>query len=366
MNPSMDPTFNVPQILARRAWLVLACSALGASIASFYALKSPNWYSARISVVPLEPAQGDQTSNTLPAGGDATLVAAQRIEAVLSSSSVADEVIEKFKLQDRYHVANLDTARAELARHCGASVDRRSNLITLTCEDQEPRVAMEMAAYFGEVGNRVFARVSASSVSEERKFLESQVETTRRDVDEASRKLRDFQRAHNIIDLPEQSKAVISAMAALKGELLSKQLELSYQASFSSDSEADLTQLRTQIRILAGKLHQLQTTAERSDFFPAAQSVPDLRFEFEQLVRTQKIHETLFLELTRRYETVKVEEARNTATFQILDHATLPANPSRPRRMKTALLGGFVGLVVACVLIVIPAWWRRHTDPSVA
>jgi uncharacterized protein involved in exopolysaccharide biosynthesis len=363
----VESTFNVPHILLRSWWHILLCAAIGAGIAAVYALNAANWYSARITVVPLLPTQGvGAQASGPPVGSDALTVAAQRIQAVLSSTSVADEVIEKFKLEERYAASNRDAARAELWRHCGASVDRRSSFTSLSCEDQDPRIAMEMVAYFGDVGNRVLGRVSASSVSEERKFLEAQVEKASRDVAEASRKLRDFQRAHKIIDLPEQSRAVISAMAAIKGEILSKQLELSYQASFAADSESSVRQLRHQIRILSSKLHQLEVAnpTTPSDYFPAATSVPDMRFELEQLVREQKIQETLFFTLTQRYETAKVDEARDTSTFQILDHPTLPANPSRPQRTRTAVLGGFLGFMAACVWIIIPAWWRRQTSPS--
>ena len=360
----MESNFNVPQILLRRWWTILLCAAIGSGTAAVYALNSPDWYSARIALVPLEPTQDGGAKARPAAGTDALLIAAQRIQAVLSSTSVADEVIAKFKLEARYAVPNRDAAREELWKHCGTSIDRRSGIVSLRCEDQEPRVAMEMAAYFGEVGNRVFGRVSASSAREERKFLEAQVAKVRTDVDEASRKLRDFQRAHKIIDLPEQSRAVISAMAALKGEILSKQLELSYQASFAADSESSVRQLRRQIGILSRKLRQLEAanTTAPSDFFPAATSVPDMRFELEQLAREQKIQETLFFVLTQRYETAKVDEARDTSSFSVLDHPTQPANPSRPLRMKTALLGSFFGLVAACLWIVLSAWWRRQAS----
>lgn len=366
MKESTDElTFDLPRNLLRCWQRILLLAAIGAAIAAAHALTSPNWYRARISVVPLQSSpDGGAQATRLPVVVDAVSAAAQRIQAVLSSTSVADEVIEKFKLEQRYGVSNRDAARAELWQHCDVSIDRRSGIVALSCEDREPRVAMEMTAYFGEVGNRVFGRVSASTAGEERKFLEAQVAKTRHDVDEASRKLHAFQRTQKIIDLPEQSKAVISAMAALKGEILSKQLELSYQSTFAAESESSVKQLRRQIRILTRKLRQLETgnTHEPSDFFPAATNVHDMRFQLEQLVREQKIQETLFFVLTQRYETAKVDEARDTSTFQILDHPTLPANPWRPQRMRTALIGGFIGAAVACVWIVLAAWWRRQPN----
>jgi uncharacterized protein involved in exopolysaccharide biosynthesis len=364
----METTFHVPQILLRGWWTILWCAALGAGIAAYYALNLPDWYSARISVVPSEPAQGGGAQASGPAVGTAdSSGAAQRIQAVLASSSVADEVIEKFELETRYGVSNRDAARAQLASHCGSSIDRRSGIVSLTCEDPEPRIAMEMATYFGEVGNRAFGRVSASSAREERKFLEAQVTKVRADVDDASRKLRDFQRAHKIVDLQEQSRAVISAMAAIKGEIISKQLELSYVSTFAADSESSVTQLRHQLRALNRRLRDLEAENPkvRSDFFPAATSVPDIRFELEQLVREQKVQETLFFVLRQRFETAKVDEARDTSPFQILDHPTLPATPGRPRRMKTAMLGGFTGAAAGCVLLVLVALVRRETAMKV-
>src|SRR5262249_23687795 len=155
-----------------------------------------------------------------------------------TSTSVTDEVIEKFRLDARYATAHREQTRIALWSHCSTNIDRKSGVVALTCEDRDPKLAMEMTTYFGEAGNRAFIRVSGSSAREEERFLETQVAKTRRDVDEASRKLREFQERHKIIDLSEQSKAVISAMASIKGELMSKQLELSYLSGFSAPTEA--------------------------------------------------------------------------------------------------------------------------------
>src|SRR5690606_38242872 len=120
----------------------------------------------------------------------------QRIHAVLTSDSVTDAVIEKFGLMERYDKRHLVHARKAVLEHCSADVDRKSGVVSLACEDQDPRRAMEMVAFFGEIGNRVFGRISATSAREERAFLELQVAKAREDVDIASRALRAFQEQH--------------------------------------------------------------------------------------------------------------------------------------------------------------------------
>jgi tyrosine-protein kinase Etk/Wzc len=368
--------FDVFALLLRNWGKLAAGAILGLGIAIGYALLAPQWYSATLTVVPSQHSQDSAAmaiASKLPAALDTFSTDVQRIQAVLKSTSVSDEVIEKFKLKERYGQAHIEQAREALWAHCGTSVDRRSGVVSLSCEDKDPKMAMEMTAFFGDVGNRVFGRVSVSSAREERKFLEEQVMKARNDVDEASRRLREFQEAHKVVDLPEQSKAVISAMASIKGDLISKQLELSYLTSFSARTEASVVQLQQQIAIMESKLKQLEddehATLARTgsgagsgsaNFFPEAMSVPQLRFELEQLMREQKIQETVFSLLTQRYEMAKVDEARDTSTFQILDYPTLPTFRSRPDRRKIAILGFLAGLALAVSWIVMPAWWRHR------
>ncbi len=374
--------FDIVVLLVRRWRAVLLCAFLGGAAGLAYGFLAPKWFVARLTVVPSQKSSNPTLGliANLP-GADALGVAGttdvQRIQAVLNSDSVGDEVIAKFNLGDRYDTTHIEQTRSALREHCSTTVDRKSSVVALTCEDKDPERAMAMAAFFGEVGNRVFGRISASSAREERRFLEGQVVKARKDVDDSSRKLREFQEQHRLVDLGEQSKAVISAMAAIKGQLVSKQIELSYLAKFSSRAEPNVIQLEQQIAILEDKLKQLEdsdaasrmvpaagsgSSAElKARFFPDAMSVPELRFALEQLLREQKIEETVFFLMTQRYETAKVDEARDTSTFQILDNPTLPTYKSRPQRMRIALLGTAVGLALSGVWIILPGWWRRRS-----
>jgi len=379
MSENETPGLEISALLFARRKLLVLTAFIGAAAAIVYAFVAPKWYLATLTVVQSQQSQNSAAmsiASKLPMGLDMVSTDVMRIQAVLTSASVTDQVIEKFKLDDYYETSYREQTRKTLWSHCSTSVDRKAGVVSLSCEDKDPKRAMQLAEYFGEVGNQVFGRVSVSSAREERVFLESQVEKARQDVDDSSKKLRDFQEAHKIIDLPEQSKAVISAMASIKGELISKQLELSYLSSFSASSESSVVQLQQQIAIMESKLKQLED-AERlsagsaapahagsgsnSDFFPGAMSVPALRLELEDLMREQKIRETVFSLMTQRYEMARVDEARDTSTFQILDHPTLPTHEARPKKRMFAFMGLVGGFVLGALWVVVPVWWRRQT-----
>src|SRR5262249_22172571 len=137
-------------------------------------------------------------------------------------------------------------------------IDRKARIVSLSCEDKDPVFAQQMLEYFGEHGNEVFRRVSTSSASEEVRFLEQRVAEMRKEADDSARKLREFEERYKIVDLDSQSKAVVSAMASLRSQEISKELQLSYMNTFSSRDEATAVQLRQQLAVMNAKFRKLE------------------------------------------------------------------------------------------------------------
>src|SRR5262249_39894652 len=126
-----------------RKWRTLAVTAIvGTGAGLTYGLLAPEWFQATLTVVPSQrtPDAAAAMGLKLPAGGGfgGQSTDVQRIHAVLTSTSVADEVIAKFDLQDRYGEPHIEHARAKLWEHCGTSVDLKAGVVTLACEDKDP------------------------------------------------------------------------------------------------------------------------------------------------------------------------------------------------------------------------------------
>jgi tyrosine-protein kinase Etk/Wzc len=356
-------------LLVPRWKTLMVCAAVGLGAGIGYALVAPDWYEARLAVLPSQDGENSKLAKVAALGAAAGLsptvsTEVQRIHAVLSSVSVADAVIAKFDLQHGYGARSLEQTRKRLLEHCGTSIELKAGIIVLTCEDRDPQVARAMTAYFSEVGNAVMERITVSTARAERRFLEQMVAKTQEDVDRSSRQLREYQERHRVLDLTAQSKAVISAIATLEGDLISKRIQLSYLRGFASPDEPRVQQMSEQIAIVERELRRLESSGssdrDTGEFFPEALRVPALRFELEQLLRAQKIHETIYAALTQRLAMTRVDEARDTPAFQILDAPTVPTTPSRPRRTRAAALGTAGGLAVGVLWILAPVWWRRR------
>jgi len=303
----------------------------------------------------------------------------ERIAAVLESRSVTDAIIKRFDLTIRYGEKYVEQARKRLWSHCSTRIDRKAKLVWLSCEDKDPRFVQGMLEYFGEYGNAVFRRVSTSSANEEVKFLDRRVAEMRKEADEAANRLREFEEKYKIIDLESQSKAVVSAMASLRSQEIAKELQLSYMNTFSARDESSAMQLRQQLAVMNSKFKKLEqetsvesvtssvsalveskaANAKGADIFPAAMNVPRLRFELEQLIRDRKIRETDLMLLMQRLEMAKVNEARDTSAFQILDHPVVPTYRSRPKRLLALAVGIFAGFLLGVAWMFGPALLRN-------
>ncbi len=378
-NPTaqIDLSFLRDRAVQKRiAVVTLACAAAGL----LYGLLAPKWYRSVVTVV---PAKSQRSGGGLAGllGGDAAGLAAgfmegalggadgPRIAAVLQSIAVSDAVIEKFDLRRRYGEKYQENARDELWRHCDVKVLPKPSLVQLSCEDKDPKFVQAMLAYFADYGNQVFRRVSVSSASEEVRFLEKRVGELRQQADDAAARMREFQEKHHIIDLDTQAKAVVSSLAALNSQSITKQMELDYARTFSAGDEPTMRQLRSQLSVVEGKARDLQEPSpdggqpgERrkgrgkgssADMFPAALQVPQLRAEFEKLYRDRKVAEATLVFALERLEGARANEARDVSTFLVLDPPTLPTKRSRPRRLL--IVGAFM-LVALGAAFVYEAW----------
>jgi capsule polysaccharide export protein KpsE/RkpR len=397
MSSNIDLSFTGSRRVRRRiAAATLTCAIIGVA----YGLLTPAWYRSVLTVVPTKSQRGvggGALSGLL--GGDAGALTsglfdggaggadAQRIAAVLQSIAVTDAVVDKFELEKRYGAKYRESARDVLWSHCDVKVLPKPGLVQLSCEDTEPKFVQQLLAYFAEYGNQVFRRIGVSSASEEVRFLEKRVAELRQQADEASARMRAFQEKYKIVDLDTQARAVVSALATLNHEKISKQLELDYARTFSTSQEPAVVQLQSQLSVMDRKVKNLEDAGPgpaptsptapthgasrakgaNAGMFPPALEVPRLRAELEALIRDRRVAEATLIVALERLEGAKASEARDVSTFLILDPPTLPSRKSRPQRMLvTAILAvlGFAGatLVEAWKAGVVVALLRGPGD----
>jgi capsule polysaccharide export protein KpsE/RkpR len=267
---------------------------------------------------------------------------------ILTSRSVQDKLILQFDLKKLYWDRRMEDARKDLAGHTDISVDRKSQIISITVTDKSPQRAAAMAQAYVEELNRLVAELSTSSARRERIFLEGRLQAVNQDLEAAEKDFSQFASKNTAIDVKEQGKAMVEAAALLQGQLIAAQSQYEGLREIYTDNnprvrtvKARIDELQRQLEKLGGKGESATSVSSESgdSMYPSIRKLPLLGVTFADLYRRTKIQEAVLETLTKEYEMAKVQEVKEIPTVKVLDSAHIPEKRSFPPRLLVILVG---------------------------
>jgi uncharacterized protein involved in exopolysaccharide biosynthesis len=290
---------------------------------------------------------------------------------ILSSRTVQDKLIEQFDLRKLYGASRMSDARVALSEHTAMSVDRKSQIITITVTDHEPKRAAAIGQAYIEELNRLVAELSTSSARRERLFLEERLRAVKNDLESAEREFSQFSSKNTAIDIKEQGKAMVEAAATLQGHLVAAESELEGLRQIYTDdnlrvrsARARISELKRQLDKIGGESQDASAPSRRQDSpYPSIRKLPLLGVAYADLYRQTRVQEAVFESLTKEYELAKVQEAKEIPTVKVLDAAYIPDRKSFPPRRLIMFLGTVLSLVAAVAWILGKTSWDR-TDSA--
>jgi len=294
---------------------------------------------------------------------------------VINSRTVEDKLIQKFDLRKVYGVRRMEDARKNLARWTDISVDRKSQIITITVTDKSPQRAAAIAQDYVEELNRTLAEVSTSSARCERIFLEGRLQAVNKDLEASERDFSQFASKNEAIDIKEQGKAMVDAAATLQGQYIAARSELEGLKQVYADSnvrvrsaQARLAELENQLKKVGGESDStsLEKATQGDSLYPSIRKLPLLGVTYADLYRKTKVQETVFETLTQQYELAKIQEAKEIPTVKVLDSPNIPERKSSPHRTLIALLGAASAFFLGVIWVFGFKMWENTdaTDPG--
>jgi capsule polysaccharide export protein KpsE/RkpR len=293
---------------------------------------------------------------------------------ILSSRTAQDKLIQQFDLKKLYWDRRKEDARKDLADHTTISVDRKSQIISVTVTDRSPQRAAAMSQAYVEELNKLVAELSTSSARRERIFLEERLQTVNKDLESAEKEFSQFASKNTAIDIREQGKAMVDAAAILQGQLIAADSEYEGLKQIYNDNnfrvrsvKARIDELQKQLEKLGGKGESSTTiSAQPSDsMYPSIRKLPLLGVMYADLYRRTMIQAAVLEALTKEYEMAKVQEAKEIPTVKVLDAADIPDKKSFPPRLLIIFLGMTLAFAGATTWVFSKTNWDQadSSDP---
>jgi uncharacterized protein involved in exopolysaccharide biosynthesis len=273
---------------------------------------------------------------------------ADQYVALLQSTTVADRLIDEFKLMQVYDEEYRFEARKELANNVRISLGKKDGLISVEVDDEEPQRAAEMANRHVDELRRLTSELALTEAQQRRVFFEGQLKKTRDDLTQAQQQLQAS--GFNPGALKAEPKAAAEGYARLKAEVTAAEVRLQTLRRNLSETTPEVQQAQTMLGALQAQLGK----AEASTDFSGG---PDYIGKFREF----KYQETLFELFARQYELARLDESREGALIQVVDVAKPAEHKSKPKRAITAVATTLAALLLLAVFVVTRHVWRQST-----
>jgi uncharacterized protein involved in exopolysaccharide biosynthesis len=287
---------------------------------------------------------------------------------ILSSRTVQDKLIQQFDLKKLYGVRRMEDASRDLSERTGISIDRKSQIITLTVTDHDPKRAAAMGQAYVEELNRLVAELSTSSARRERIFLEERLQAVSKDLESAEKEFSQFASKNAAIDVKEQGKAMVEAAATLQGQLIAAESEYEGLKQVYTDNnvrvrsvKARIDELKHQLDKLGGKGESMTEVSNQPNdsLYPSIRKLPLLGVTYADLYRRTRVQEAVFETLTKEYEMAKVQEVKEIPAVKVLDYPNIPERKAFPPRTLILFLGMTLSFAAATIWVFGKTTWDR-------
>jgi uncharacterized protein involved in exopolysaccharide biosynthesis len=353
---------------------------LGFAIVSIVvSLILPKQYTATVILLP--PQQNSSLSAQLASqfgslGGMAALAAGgggllknpnDMYVAMFKSRTVEDAMVQHFGLMQEYHKRYLSDARKKFEHYAAVDGSGKDGLIHISVEDWDPRRAAELANGYVEQFRDLSRSLAFTEAQQRGLFFGKQLEEAKNNLADAEEALAATEQKTGVIQLDSQARALIESAAALRAQIVAKEVQIQGMQTYATGENAQLVEAQQELESMRAQLAKLGGSEANPSggLLPSKVQMTSAGMDYVRKLRDVKYYETIFEILARQFELAKLDEAKEGAIIQVVDRAIPPDKKSFPKRalivVGFTVLGFFFGVFAA---LLQAALQHMNGDPE--
>jgi tyrosine-protein kinase Etk/Wzc len=355
-------------------------------VALVYALLKAPVFTARTTLLPPAAQQSSASAAALAAlgslgglaGGIASKTPDELYVNLLKSDSLQRTLATRFDLYKRYQVETYEVMRKTMQQYVRVSADKKSGVITVEVDDEDPKFAAELAnAYAGEL-TKLLGRLAVSEAQQRRVFFDQQLKETKDNLVKAEQAMRLVQEKSGMVVLDQQAEAIIKAVAELKTRIIEREVQLKVLRTSTTAQNPDVLRLNSELAALRGELARMESAVPpgaKSASAPGGIGIdipigklPAAAIDYVRAAREVKFQETMLASMLRQYEVAKLDEAKEGPVLQQVDVAQPPDRKSKPSRALIVLGATLAALFLSSAFVIVRRYRAlvREQDPESA
>ncbi len=281
--------------------------------------------------------------------------------SILQSRRLAEKVIDRFNLVHYYKFDKkknyyMEDVLKQFHRNVKADENEYEN-IEISVVDVSPAMAADIANFVALQLDTITYSMAKESAKNSRIFFEDRLTAIKRELDSASSQFTRFRTENNYIDLEQQTKSSIEALAGFEAQKMALDLETAQLQSQFGAGNQRIAELQKQKRVMERKINGYMA-AGGGNLIISLNDAPQKSVHYGYLLRNVKIQESLYEFVLQLFEQAKFSESNNVPRVQALEYARPPQKKTRPKGSIICMLFFFGGLGITFTSIVLDKWYE--------
>ncbi|MBW6496716.1 MAG: lipopolysaccharide biosynthesis protein [Burkholderiaceae bacterium] len=273
---------------------------------------------------------------------------------LINSRTVADRMIDRFKLMEVYEADFREDARKTLTENSSISAGK-DGLIAIEVDDHDPKRAAAMAnAYVEELSN-ITGSLAVTEAQQRRLFFEKELAKAKESLVRAETALGGAGVSESVLKF--NPEAMGEGIATLRAQVVAKEVQLSSMRGYLTANSPDFRQAQQELASLRAQLAKAASNNQPSGG----------NADYINRYRDFKYNEVLFEQLAKQYELARIDESREGTIIQVVDVAEPPERKSKPKKALIAVLATLAsGFILLLLVFVRRALQNAGQDPESA
>ncbi|WP_423761634.1 polysaccharide biosynthesis tyrosine autokinase [Burkholderia sp. NLJ2] len=232
----------------------------------------------------------------------------------------------------------------------------QSGVIGVSYESHDPVRAAAVLNALADNYVRQNANRKAATAEKSLAFLSDQVPTVEHQLRTAEDRLNSYQARHEIVDLTEQAKAMLTQSTAAQMSLFELEQKRLALASTMTQVHPELAAVDRQIAAAKAQIGTINDTIRR---------LPDAQQNVVRLRRDVTVQTEIYVGLLNSIQQLRLATASKIGNVRVIDRAIAPDEPVRPKPALVTAIAALVGLVLGtCAVVGRAVLFGGATDPA--
>ena len=355
--------------------IAILCIVVALASAVWALTRKQYWTASAITVVPgaqqslglagLAGLAGDLLPDQLSGigsmiGTESSALDINLVFQVLTSRTVYERIIFRYDLLADMKVPTMDDALLKFGKRVSVFLSPEGFFVVSMEADSREKAAAIVNDII-EFSNQELLTIITSRARRSRIAAEGFLSAAEESLIIAQDRMELFREETGLLFPEQQGVLSINLLGTLETELILAEAELAGVSGTMSSSSIAYLEIARKVAFLRSTMLS-KAAGDSLSYFPGLDSMPAMLKEYENIAINLETRRVIYLMLRQELESLKLEEAKDSPTLEILVPAVPSALRSYPKRGKMVIKYTIIALFLSLLWIAVITYTKQLLD----